>query len=119
MFSRLDLVDGALFAHETARLKRAPNQVVLAACELALHRIRPGDEALGFAGVLLVSGVSTVIAVTSKVGHIAAAAAMDCYHRRLAEGAAPAVALADAVAADPFRRPFICLGSGEQHAGAG
>ena len=118
LFSRLELVDGALFAHETVRLKRAPSQVVLAACELALHRIRPGDEALGFAGVLLASGVNTVVAATSKVGDLPSAAAMDDYHRRLAAGAAPAVALADAVAVDPFRRPFVCLGSGAREPGA-
>ena len=114
LFSRLDLVDGALSAYETARLKRPPTQVVLAACELALNRIRPGDEALGFAGALLASGAKTVVAATSKVGDIASAATMDDYHRRLAAGAAPAVALAEAVSADPFRRPFICLGSGTQ-----
>ena len=34
------------------------------------------------------------------------------YHTRLASGAAPATALAQATAADPLRRPFICLGAG-------
>jgi tetratricopeptide (TPR) repeat protein len=111
LFSRLELIDGALFAHELARLRHPPRQVVLAACELALNRIRPGDEALGFAGALLAGGVSTVVAAASRVGDIPAAAAMDDYHRALATGAAPAVALANAVAIDPLRRPFVCLGS--------
>lgn len=111
LFSRLELVDGALFAHELARLHRPPQQVVLAACELALNRIRPGDEALGFAGALLAGGVGTVVAAASRVGDLPAAAAMDDYHRALASGASPAVALADAVAVDPLRRPFVCLGS--------
>ncbi|MET0236852.1 MAG: CHAT domain-containing protein [Kibdelosporangium sp.] len=111
LFSRLELVDGALFAHELARLRRPPRQVVLAACELALNRIRPGDEALGFAGALLAGGVSTVVAAASRVGDLPAAAAMDDYHRALAAGSAPDVALANAVAADPLRRPFVCLGS--------
>jgi CHAT domain-containing protein len=52
LFSRLDLVDGPLFAHETARLERPPERVVLATCELAMSHIRPGEEALGFAGAL-------------------------------------------------------------------
>ncbi|MEV4317521.1 CHAT domain-containing tetratricopeptide repeat protein [Actinocrispum sp. NPDC049592] len=112
LFSRLELIDGALFAHELSRLQHPPRQVVLAACELALSRIRPGDEALGFAGALLAGGVDTVVAAASKVGDLPAAAAMDDYHRALASGATPAVALADAVAVDPFRRPFVCLGSG-------
>ncbi|WP_244199803.1 CHAT domain-containing protein [Amycolatopsis thailandensis] len=112
LFSRLELADGALFAHEMAGLAQPPSQVVFAACELALNRIRPGDEVLGFASALLASGSRTVIAPLSRVGDEAAAAAMDDYHRGLAEGAGPATALADTVAVDPFRRPFVCLGAG-------
>ncbi|AHH93899.1 CHAT domain-containing protein [Kutzneria viridogrisea] len=111
LFSRLELVDGALFAHETARLQRPPEQVVLAACELALSRIRPGDEALGFAGALLAAGVRTVTAAVTRVGDHTAAESMAFYHRRVSEGARPAVALADATAVDPLRRPFMCLGA--------
>lgn len=112
LYSRLELLDGALFAHEMIRLRRPPRHVVLAACELALHRIRPGDEALGFAGALLAAGGRTVTAAVSRVGDQAAAAAMGDYHRLLAAGAPAATALAQATAADPFRRPFICLGAG-------
>jgi tetratricopeptide (TPR) repeat protein len=111
LFSQLELVDGALYAHETARLRRPPEHVVLAACELALSRIRPGDEALGFAGALLASGGRTVTAAVSRVGDQAAAAAMADYHRLLAAGSEPAVALAEAAAVDPLRRPFVCLGA--------
>lgn len=112
LFSRLELADGALFAHEVAGLRRPPRHVVLAACELALNRIRPGDEPLGFASALLASGSQTVIASLSKVGDHASAATMDDYHRGLTDGASPAVALADSIAVDPLRRPFVCLGSG-------
>jgi tetratricopeptide (TPR) repeat protein len=112
LFSRLELADGPLFAHELARLRQPPRQVVLAACELAMNHIRPGDEALGFAGALLAGGVRTVVAAISRVGDIAAANAMVDYHAKIASGERPAVALAQAVAADPFRRPFICLGAG-------
>ena len=112
LFSRLELADGALFAHEMAGLAQPPSQVVFAACELALNRIRPGDEVLGFASALLASGSRTVIAPLSRVGDEAAAAAMDDYHRGLAGGAGPATALADTIAVDPFRRPFVCLGAG-------
>ncbi|SHE78174.1 CHAT domain-containing protein [Streptoalloteichus hindustanus] len=112
LFSRLELIDGPLFAYETARLRRPPAHVVLAACELALNRIRPGDEALGFAGALLASGAHTVVAAVSKVGDLAAASTMASYHGRLARGTPPAVALAEATAEDPLRRPFLCLGAG-------
>ncbi|MEU6148664.1 CHAT domain-containing protein [Actinosynnema sp. NPDC047251] len=114
LFSRLELVDGPLYAHEVAGLANPPRQVVLASCELALSRIRPGDEPLGFASALLASGSHMVVAPLSRVGDQACAAAMDDYHRHLAAGAEPAVALADAIAVDPLRRPFVCLGSGRR-----
>lgn len=112
LFSRLELVDGPLFAHELGRLRKPPAHVVLSACSLASNRIRPGDEALGFAGAMLAGGTRTVVAAASKVGDEASAAAMADYHQALVAGAAPAVALAEAMAKDPFRRPFLCLGSG-------
>jgi hypothetical protein len=112
LFSRLELADGVLFAHQITALRRPPRQVVLAACELALNRIRPGTEPLGFASALLASGSVTVIAPVNRVGDQAAAAAMHDYHTRLARGDRPAVALAATIAADPMRRPFLCLGAG-------
>lgn len=112
LFSRLELVGGPLYAHETARLTNPPERVVLAACELAMSHIRPGEEALGFAGTLLASGSRTVIGAIARVGDKAAADAMTDLHRRLAAGTAPALALAQATAADPLRRPFLCLGAG-------
>jgi CHAT domain-containing protein len=111
LFSRLELADGALYAHEMSRLRRPPEQVVLAACELGVSRIRPGDEALGFAGALLAIGCRAVTAPVTRVGDLAAAAAMGDYHRRLAAGAPTAVALAEATMGDPLRRPFISLGA--------
>nr|WP_243859753.1 CHAT domain-containing tetratricopeptide repeat protein [Amycolatopsis arida] len=112
LFSRLELVDGPLFAHETTRLRRLPERVVLAACELAMSHIRPGEEALGFAGTLLASGSRSVVGAVARVGDQAAADTMAELHRRLAGGVSPAVALAEANAVDPLRRPFVCLGAG-------
>jgi tetratricopeptide (TPR) repeat protein len=111
LFSRLELADGGLYAYEMSRLRRPPEHVVLAACELGVSRIRPGDEALGFAGALLAIGCRAVTAPVTRVGDLAAAEAMADYHRRLAAGAPPAVALAQTTAADPLRRPFISLGA--------
>ncbi|WP_084735106.1 CHAT domain-containing protein [Actinophytocola xinjiangensis] len=131
MFSRLELVDGGLLAHEVARLPTPPEHIVLAACELALSHIRPGDEPLGFGGAMLASGSRTVVAAVNRVGHRSAALtmtdyhrrlvsssaqdlaeAMTDYHRRIASGTRPARALAEATATDPLRRPFILLGAG-------
>jgi CHAT domain-containing protein len=114
MFSRLELADGPLFAHELSRLRRPPRHVVLAAGALAMTHIRPGDEALGFAGGLLAGGVRTVVAASSRVGDAAAAAAMVEYHHRIAAGHRPAVALSAAVAADPFRRRSSASGRADR-----
>lgn len=113
LFSRLELADGALYAHEMSRLRKPPEHVVLAACELGGSRIRPGDEALGFAGALLAIGCRAVTASVTRVGDLAAATAMADYHGRLAAGAQPAVALAETTAIDPLRRPFISLGASQ------
>ena len=111
LFSHLELVDGPLFAHETARLPTAPEQVILAACSLALSHIRPGDEALGFAGALLAGGSRTVVAAVNRVGDRAAAMTMATFHKLLADGKPASHALAEATAADPLRRPFVCFGA--------
>jgi len=113
LFSRLELADGPLYAHEMSRLRKPPEHVVLAACELGGSRIRPGDEALGFAGALLAIGCRAVTASVTRVGDLAAATAMADYHGRLAAGAQPAVALAETTAIDPLRRPFISLGASQ------
>ncbi|ADJ47933.1 hypothetical protein AMES_6108 [Amycolatopsis mediterranei S699] len=111
LFSRLELADGPLFAHDVLRLGRPPAQVVPAANELALTHIRPGDEPLGFAGALLASGVSTVVAAVTQVGERAASLAMSDFHHSLAAGSSPADALAHSTGRDPYRRPFICVGA--------
>ena len=111
LFSRLELADAPLYAHQLAGLGRPPRQVVLAACGLALSDIRPGDELLGFAGALLSVGTSTVIVAVSSVGELAARAAMEDLHRGMLAGLSTASALAAAVAGDPLRRPFICVGA--------
>ncbi|WP_410583155.1 CHAT domain-containing protein [Amycolatopsis sp. lyj-108] len=114
LFSRIELADGPLYAHEFANLRRPPRQVVLAASELALAHLRPGDEALGFAGALLASGSATIIGAVSRVGDQAAAAVSVELHAALRRGRSMAEALAEVVGRDPLRRPFICLGSGHR-----
>jgi tetratricopeptide (TPR) repeat protein len=111
LFSRLELADAPLHAHDFGRLERRPRQVVLAACGLALTDIRPGDELLGFAGALLSVGTSTVVVAVNRVGELAARAAMEELHRGLLGGATAAEALAAAVAGDPLRRPYVCVGA--------
>lgn len=93
-FSRLELADGGLLAHEVTSLHKPPKQVLLDTCELAVSHVRPTDHPLGFADVLLAAGTQTVIATVTRIGYKAAATTMADYHRDHAAGAAPATALA-------------------------
>jgi CHAT domain-containing protein len=62
LFSSIRMVDGPVFAHELEQAARAPEHVVLSACEVGLATIRPGDEPLGLASVLLHLGTRSVVA---------------------------------------------------------
>jgi hypothetical protein len=97
LFSSVRMVDGPVFAHELDQSHRAPDHVVLSACEVGLSTVRPGDEALGLASVLLHLGTRSVIAGVARVGDEAAEQTMAGYHRRLAAGADSSVALAAAL----------------------
>ena len=111
LFSRLDLADGPLMAYDAQQLTAPPGQVILSACDVGRSVVRPGEELLGFTAALLYIGTPTVIASVARVADEAAVGMMTAYHQRLAAGARPAAALAEAAAAEPFS-PFVCFGSG-------
>ncbi len=113
LFSSVRMVDGPVFAHELDQKAHAPEHVVLSACEVGLATIRPGDEALGLASVLLHLGTRSVIAGVARVGDEVAEQTMAAYHARLAAGTDSSVALADALAdvdAD-VTPPFVNFGA--------
>ena len=112
LFSSIRLADGPVVGYDLDRVPDPPQQVVLSACELGQATVRPGDEALGLTRAFLHSGTSTVISGVAKVNDRGAADLMSDYHRRLAAGAAPAYALADALAAADEPMPFACFGAG-------
>ncbi len=62
LFSSLELADGPLTALDLQRLRRAPELLVLSACDVALSERHPGDELLGFSAALLASGTRTIVA---------------------------------------------------------
>jgi CHAT domain-containing protein len=113
LFSSIQLADGPFFAFELDQGSRVPAHVVLAACDLGLATMRPGDEALGLTSVLLHWGSRCVVAGVARVADEVSAAVMVDYHRRLASGTSAAVALADAVAANDSEVPvpFVCFGA--------
>jgi hypothetical protein len=111
LFSSLELADGPLNVYELQQLKRAPELVVLSACDLALSQTHPGDELLGFAAALLGMGTRTIVASVVPVPDAAARRLMLAFHRDLLAGLGPAAALARAQAG--AKTPgFICLGAG-------
>jgi len=116
LFSSLELADGPLNAYELQQLRRAPQLIVLSACDLAVSSTHPGDELLGFAAALLDMGTRTIIASVMPVPDAPAKRLMLDLYRHLIAGASPAVALAQAQAALPARgsalNGFVCLGSG-------
>jgi CHAT domain/MalT-like TPR region len=111
LFSSLELADGPLNVYELQNLRRAPELVVLSACDLALSQLHPGDEVLGLAAALLGMGTRTIVASVVPVPDAAARRLMLAFHRNLLAGARPAAALARAQAGT--RAPgFVCLGDG-------
>jgi hypothetical protein len=111
MFSTVELVDGPLMGYDLQRLPSAPTTVVLSTCDLGLTQVRPGDETLGIAAVLLSAGISTVVASVSRVGDDIAMDVMARYHAAAVAGRSPAVALAEA--GSPGQASgFICVGAG-------
>jgi CHAT domain len=113
LFSALELADGPLNVYELQRLRRAPQTIVLSACELATSDARPGDELLGFAAALLAMGTRTIIASVVPVPDSAAKQLMISLHRQLTTGCPPATALANAQQSLRQRRSgFVCIGTG-------
>jgi tetratricopeptide (TPR) repeat protein len=113
LFSSVRMTDGPVFAHEIEQRGQAPEHVVLSACEVGLATIRPGDEALGLASVLLHLGTRSVVAGVARVGDEVAERTMARYHRRLAEGADSSVALAGALSEvdGDVVAPFVNFGA--------
>ncbi len=121
LFSALRMADGPIFAHELDQTASAPEHVILSACEVGLATVRPGDEALGFASVLLQLGTRSVVAGLARVGDDLAAQTMQRYHVGLAGGADSATALSAAlveVDADVVP-PFVTFGAAWSADGTG
>ncbi|GAA3221817.1 CHAT domain-containing protein [Dactylosporangium siamense] len=115
MFSHLILADGPLTVCDLSALRHPPELLVLSSCDAGLSAVHPGDELQGLAAALLGLGTRTVVASLGPVDDEDTLRLMTDLHRRLADGVAPAVALARAQSAGVDRisaATFICLGAG-------
>ncbi|MCI1018611.1 CHAT domain-containing protein [Microbacterium sp. C5A9] len=112
LFSGFELADGTLFGYDVDLIPRAPETVVLSACELGRSSVRWGEEALGMTRVWLHAGTRSVIAAPVVVADDVACELLGAMHSELARGVAPAVALASASASTGLTAPFQCHGSG-------
>ncbi len=120
LFSNLLLADGPLVVYDLQRLARAPHTVVLAACDGGRSLVYTGDELLGLSAAFIAQGTAQLVGSVMPVPDAETAPLMIEFHRRLAAGQPPALALAAAqrelLGADPATLAtaagFICLGSG-------
>lgn len=113
LFSGLQLADGPWFGYDIDRLKRAPDVVLLSACEVGRSNVRWGEELLGMTTAWLHAGSRCVIASPAAVNDQAAYDVLVAVHQRLAAGLDPAAALAEAVpavSAESAPVPLICFG---------
>jgi CHAT domain len=118
LFSSLRVADGPLTVYDLEALRRAPSTLVLSACESGLSGVRPGDEVMGLASVLLALGTNVLVASIVPVPDDATRRLMCVFHEHIAAGVAPAPALAAAqarVAAEDASglaaaAGFLCLG---------
>ncbi len=112
LFSGFELADGTLFGYDVDLIPRAPDTVVLSACELGRSSVRWGEEALGMTRVWLHAGTRCVIAAPVVVPDDVACELLAAVHTGLANGEKPADALAAAALRTGHRAPFQCHGSG-------
>lgn len=121
LFSCLAMADGPLTVYDLETLGRAPDTLILSACESGLSGLRPGDELMGLAAAVLSLGTRNLIASVVAVPDEQTASLMLDVHRHLRRGATPAEALCRAQAATmgagdmraiAAAAGFICFGAG-------
>jgi tetratricopeptide (TPR) repeat protein len=117
LFSALQLADGPLTGYDLEGVGRAPEHLVLSACDAGRMAVAGADELIGLAASLIPLGTAAVVAALLPVNDAATARLMVALHRRLRAGDRPAQALAvarseaDSPAAVAAGLSFVCLGA--------
>jgi CHAT domain-containing protein len=114
LFSALELADGPWFGYDIDQLRSIPSTVVLSACGLGASSVRWAEETIGMTVAWLHAGARCVVAAPASVADDLACDVLTATHSRLAEGAPPAEALADAVREvdDAGLSSFLSFGAG-------
>lgn len=126
LFSSLQLADGPLTVYDLERLRAAPVDMILSACDAGATAVHPGDELMGFSGALIALGTSALIASTMPVPDEPTRRLMLALHDELDAGREPAQALArarvralgDSDADYATAAGFVCFGAGSSAASA-
>jgi hypothetical protein len=92
-FSALNLADGALTAHDAARLRLRCELLALSACETGVAHVLPGNEPIGLTYAFLSAGAPSVLASLWTVQDEVAADFMARFYERLRADRQPARAL--------------------------
>src|SRR5262249_37527485 len=110
--------DGPLTVYDLEALHRAPQLVVLAACDIGRPVVPAGDELLGLGAAFIVQGTRQIVASVTPIPDAQATPLMIAFHRALAAGTRASVARArrrrqpaseDTVAMPPAAA-FFCAG---------
>jgi tetratricopeptide (TPR) repeat protein len=120
LFSALTMADGPLTAYDLERLSRAPQLVLLPACQSGAGAVLAGDEVMGLTSALFALGARTAVATVVPVPDEATRPLMLDLHARIRNGMSAARALAEAQSATDRRDPaalataggFVCYGAG-------
>ncbi|MGO2470398.1 MAG: CHAT domain-containing protein [Microbacterium gubbeenense] len=112
MLSGLTLTDGILFGYDIDQIPRAPETVVLSACEVGRSQVRWGEEAIGMMRAWLHAGTRCVIASPVIVADDVACELLAVVHEGLAAHLEPAEALAAATERTGLITPFAAYGTG-------
>ena len=118
LFASLRLHDGPLVVHDLELQPRVPHTVVLASCDSGRSLVCTGDELLGLSATFMAKGTASLVASVVPIPDAETTPLMTAFHRGLADGAAPAFALAAAQHALRDQDPralaaaagFVCIG---------
>ena len=96
LFTSLTFADGPLTVYDVERLRRPPEVVVLAACDVGRSAAHAGGELMSLSAAFLALGTRHVVASVVPVPDAETVPLMVAFHRRLAAGTPTVPALAAA-----------------------